>query len=85
MLHAQKLDPQNKAIQQELSVIKIKTVKDAHKEKNMYRKMLGTKKEIVDAKSERKESKIKTTTIAWSIIGGTIAAAVGVIAYKLIS
>ncbi|XP_033210522.1 peptidyl-prolyl cis-trans isomerase FKBP8 [Belonocnema kinseyi] len=86
LLHAQKLVPQNKAIQQELSVIKIKTVKDADKEKNLYRKMLGTKKENADAKGEeKKDRKIKTTTIAWSIIGGTIAAAVGVIAYKLIS
>lgn len=84
-LQVQKLDPQNKAVQQELSVIRGKTMKDVQKEKNLYRKMLGTKKEFTATKEVKKESKVKTTTIAWSIIGGTIVAAAGVIAYKLIS
>ena len=85
LLQAQKLDPQNKAVQQELMVIKEKTVNDAQKEKNMYRKMLGTKRENDVSRNLKKESKIKRTTIAWSIIGGTVVAAASVIAYKLIS
>lgn len=85
LFQAQKLDPQNKAIQHELSIIKGKTVKDVQKEKNMYRKMLGTKQEISSDKIFKNESKLKSSSIAWSIVGGTIVATVGVIAYKLIS
>ncbi|XP_043483886.1 peptidyl-prolyl cis-trans isomerase FKBP8 [Leptopilina heterotoma] len=82
---AQKLDPQNKAIQHELSIIKGKSEKDVQKEKNMYRKMLGTKQETSINKSLKNEGKIKSSFIAWSLIGGTIVATVGVIAYKFIS
>ncbi|XP_051175213.1 peptidyl-prolyl cis-trans isomerase FKBP8 [Leptopilina boulardi] len=85
LFQAQKLDPENKAIQRELSIIKEKSVKDVQKEKNMYRKMLGTKQEIDIDKNFKNESKIKSSSIAWGLIGGTIVATVGVIAYKFIS
>lgn len=82
---ALKIEPDNKAIQQELAILKKKSANDAHHEKNLYRKMLGApvSKKQNDVKSKKHEKVSKQLT--WSIIGGSIVAVAGIIAYKFVS
>ncbi|KAK2588930.1 hypothetical protein KPH14_001785 [Odynerus spinipes] len=87
LLQAAKLEPETKAIQQELTILREKNVKDAQHEKNLYRKMLGTHKTnnatTKDMKNQNK-SKIPNK-LAWSIIGGAVATVVGVLVYRFTS
>lgn len=85
LTQALKIEPENKAIQQELAILKKKSAKDAHHEKNLYRKMLGTpvEKKQKDLKTKKYEKVSKQLT--WSIIGGSIVAVAGIIAYKFVS
>ncbi|XP_046485180.1 peptidyl-prolyl cis-trans isomerase FKBP8 [Neodiprion pinetum] len=87
LLQAAKLDPDSKAIQQELAILKEKTAKDAKHEKNLYKKMLGTDKQNGSPNKNTNNQNPKTTpsTIAWSLIGGAVAAIAGVIVYRKIS
>ncbi|XP_046744804.1 peptidyl-prolyl cis-trans isomerase FKBP8-like [Diprion similis] len=87
LLQASKLDPDSKAIQQELAILKEKTAKDAKHEKNLYKKMLGTDKQNGTSNKNTNNQSSKTTpsTIAWSLIGGAVAAIAGVIVYRKIS
>ncbi|XP_058808343.1 peptidyl-prolyl cis-trans isomerase FKBP8 [Phymastichus coffea] len=82
---ALKIEPDNKAIQQELSILKKKNAKDASKEKNLYRKMLGAptdKKQDIKSSSNNRKLPRKLT---WSLLGGTIVAIAGIVAYKFAS
>ena len=86
LLQAAKLEPETKAIQMELAILKEKNAKDAQHEKNLYRKMLGTHKSNNIPKSTKKENKTKTTSkLTWSIIGGASAALVGLLLYRFVS
>lgn len=88
LLQASKLDPDSKAIQQELAVLKEKTAKDARHEKNLYKKMLGTDKQNGISSNKNDDTQNPKTTpskIAWSLIGGAVAAVAGVIVYRKIS
>lgn len=85
LLQALKIEPDNKAIQHELSILKKKSANDANKEKNLYRKMLGgpsDKKQ--NAKSLNSDQKAPAK-LTWSLLGGTIVAIAGIVAYKLVS
>lgn len=85
LLQALKLDPESKAIQQELVILKDKTAKDAIHEKNLYKKMLGTNKENCQRSNVNDDQKSKVSSyskIAWSLIGGAVAAVAGVIVYR---
>ncbi|XP_003427294.1 peptidyl-prolyl cis-trans isomerase FKBP8 [Nasonia vitripennis] len=83
---ASKIEPDNKAILQELSILKKKTAKDARHEKNLYRKMLGAtpdnKQNNVGTASSNKKTPAKLT---WSLAGGTLVAVAGLIAYRFAS
>lgn len=84
---AAKFDPESKAIQQELTVLKQKSARDSLHEKNLYRKMLGTPKQEQNSENSTKKSTKSSTTksklAVWSLIGGTIVAVTGVIVYRL--
>ncbi|XP_057331987.1 peptidyl-prolyl cis-trans isomerase FKBP8 [Microplitis mediator] len=84
---AAKLDPESKAIQQELSVLKGKSARENIYEKKLYRKMLGgssAESSSTESKKNSKPSKKSNKSkLAWSLIGGTLAAVTGVILYKL--
>ncbi|KAJ8679260.1 hypothetical protein QAD02_015047 [Eretmocerus hayati] len=84
LTQALKIDPENKAIQQELLIIKRKSAKDARHEKNLYRKMLGATPEKSQASSSARSHKA-STNLTWSILGGTAVAIVGLIAYRFVS
>ncbi|XP_011494478.1 PREDICTED: peptidyl-prolyl cis-trans isomerase FKBP8 [Ceratosolen solmsi marchali] len=86
LTQALKIEPENKAIQQKLLILKKKSAKDARHEKNLYRKMLGTvpDKRNNDVKNTP-DYKKAPTKLTWSLLGGTIVAVVGIIAYRLIS
>ncbi|XP_012269550.1 peptidyl-prolyl cis-trans isomerase FKBP8 isoform X2 [Athalia rosae] len=87
LLQASKLDPDSKAIQQELADLKEKRAKDAKHEKNLYKKMLGTHK--ANGTSNKNDDSINQKSakskIAWSLIGGAVAAMAGVIVYRRLS
>ncbi|XP_014206998.1 peptidyl-prolyl cis-trans isomerase FKBP8 [Copidosoma floridanum] len=85
LLQALKIEPDNKAVQKELEVLKKKSAKDAQHEKNLYRKMLGTTNNKNKSELNVKETKKVSTKVTWSLLGGTIAAVVGIVAYKFIS
>lgn len=83
---AARLDPESKTIQQELVILKEKNAKDARHEKNLYRKMLGTRKQNgVVPKDMDKKNNTTVAKVAWSLIGSAVAAMVGVVAYKYVS
>ncbi|KAL7303459.1 hypothetical protein TKK_0004641 [Trichogramma kaykai] len=83
---ALRIEPDNKAIQQEIAILKKKSVKDAHQEKNLYRKMLGNPaKRNKDTTKNDSENKIVSKNLTWSLLGGTIVAVFGIIAYKLVA
>lgn len=85
MLQAAKLEPETKIIQIELAVLKEKNAKDAQHEKKLYRKMLGTNKDLNISKKIEKD-KSKSSKIMWSLIGGaSTAAIVGMLVYRLTS
>lgn len=83
---ALKLDPESKAIQQELAILKEKNAKDARYEKNLYKKMLGTNKSSKEAEPKHpKETKPGRTTgkLMLSLVGGATAAVIGIlVAYR---
>lgn len=84
LLHAAKLEPDTKAIQVELAILKGKNVKDAQHEKNLYRKMLGTQKNNISPKNSKKENKNKNSSnLTWSLIGG--AAILSLLLYRFVS
>ncbi|KAG7211990.1 hypothetical protein KM043_011187 [Ampulex compressa] len=87
LLQAAKLEPETKAIQAELAILKEKNAKDAQHEKNLYRKMLGTHKNsnLVSKNVKRDGEKKIATKLVWSLIGGATAAAVGVLIYRFTS
>lgn len=87
LLQALKLQPETKAIQVELAILREKNAKDAQHEKNLYRKMLGTSKNNnVIPKNIKKENKYETTSkLTCSLIGGATAAILGVLLYRLVS
>lgn len=87
LLQASKLEPETKAIQAELAILKEKNAKDAQHEKHLYRKMLGThKNDNASHKNASKEIKSKTTSkLTWSLIGGATAAVLGVVLYRFVS
>ncbi|OAD61952.1 Peptidyl-prolyl cis-trans isomerase FKBP8 [Eufriesea mexicana] len=86
LLHAAKLEPDTKAIQVELAILKEKNVKDAQHEKNLYRKMLGTQKNNISPKNSKKENKNKNSSnLTWSLIGGATATILGLLLYRFVS
>lgn len=88
LLQAAKLEPDSKAIQAELAILKEKNAEDAQHEKNLYRKMLGTqKKNNSPTKNGKKDSVNKNSSkkIRWSLMCGVTAAAIGVLIYKFAS
>ncbi|XP_026666563.1 peptidyl-prolyl cis-trans isomerase FKBP8 isoform X2 [Ceratina calcarata] len=87
LLQASKLEPDTKAIQSELAILKEKNAKDAQHEKHLYRKMLGThKSDNTLPKNRNKEIKSKSTSkLTWSLIGGATAAILGVVLYRFVS
>ncbi|XP_015109871.1 peptidyl-prolyl cis-trans isomerase FKBP8-like [Diachasma alloeum] len=80
---AAKLDPDSKEIIRELSILKDKSARDTLHEKNLYRKMLGNPKESMQSSKKTVSASNSTGRLAWSLIGGTIAAIAGVIVYRL--
>ncbi|KAH0560442.1 peptidyl-prolyl cis-trans isomerase FKBP8 [Cotesia glomerata] len=86
---AAKLDPESKAIQQELLILKEKSARENIYEKKLYRKMLGGSKaensSPADSKKQSNSSKqrSKSKLAIWSLIGGTLATFAGIIVYKL--
>ncbi|KAF7994317.1 hypothetical protein HCN44_003407 [Aphidius gifuensis] len=78
---AAKLDPESKAITQELSVLRQKLVNESVEQKKLYKKMLGSPKKIENMSSTA-SSKFKNKLAVWSLFGGTLAAVAGVIVYK---
>ncbi|XP_054000627.1 peptidyl-prolyl cis-trans isomerase FKBP8 isoform X1 [Hylaeus anthracinus] len=87
LLQAAKLEPETKAIQVELAILKEKNAKDAQHEKNLYRKMFGTSKiNNSVSKNMKKENKSGSVSkLTWSLIGGATAAVVGVLLYRVVS
>ncbi|XP_076241970.1 peptidyl-prolyl cis-trans isomerase FKBP8 [Calliopsis andreniformis] len=88
LLQAAKLEPESKAIQAELTILKQKNAKDAQHEKNLYRKMLGTNKNNnALSKITKNDNKSKITSkLTWGLIGGGVSAAlVGVLLYRFTS
>ncbi|XP_029042311.2 peptidyl-prolyl cis-trans isomerase FKBP8 [Osmia bicornis bicornis] len=88
LLQAARLEPETKAIQTELAILKEKNAKDAQHEKNLYRKMLGTqeKNNNVSSKNAKGKYQIKNTSkLTWSLIGGATAAAMGILLYRFVS
>ncbi|XP_031831765.1 peptidyl-prolyl cis-trans isomerase FKBP8 [Nomia melanderi] len=86
LLQAAKLEPETKAIQVELTVLKEKIAKEAQHEKNLYRKMFGTHKNNIPLKNTKKESTTKAVSnITWSLIGGATAAIAGFLLYRFVS
>lgn len=81
--HAAKLDPDSKEIIRELCILKEKSARDTLHEKNLYRKMLGSPKESMQISKTPVSSSKTTGGLAWSLIGGTIAAIAGVLVYRL--
>ncbi|KAK0173215.1 hypothetical protein PV328_006447 [Microctonus aethiopoides] len=88
--YAAKLDPDSKAIQNELTILKEKSARDSLYEKNLYRKMLGGTKQNDENNSTKnhlnsssKLSNSKSKIAVWSLIGGTIVAVTGIIVYRL--
>ncbi|KAL2733579.1 peptidyl-prolyl cis-trans isomerase FKBP8 [Vespula maculifrons] len=84
LLQAAKLEPESKAIQQELAILKEKNVKDAQHEKNLYRKMLGTHK-INNTTMKKKNKNDTSNKLVWSLIGGAAVTVVGVLIYRFTS
>lgn len=86
---AAKLDPESKAIQQELLILKEKSARENIYEKKLYRKMLGgSKAENSSSADSKKQSNFskprsKSKLAIWSLIGGTLATFAGIIVYKL--
>lgn len=83
---AAKLDPESKAIAQELSLLKQKLVHESAEQKKLYKKMLGSPKEKSQTSNKNSSSsstKSKSKFGVWSILGGTLAAVAGVIVYRL--
>ncbi|XP_043784436.1 peptidyl-prolyl cis-trans isomerase FKBP8-like isoform X1 [Apis laboriosa] len=87
LLQAAKLEPETKAIQMELAILKEKNAKDAQHEKNLYRKMLGAhKNNNTSLKNLKKGNKNKNSSkFTWSLIGGATAAVLSVLLYRFIS
>lgn len=87
LLQAAKLEPETKAIQQELAILKEKNVKDAQHEKNLYRKMLGTHKtnNATTKNTNNKDKSKMSNKLTWSLIGGAVATVVGVLVYRFTS
>ncbi|XP_076764044.1 peptidyl-prolyl cis-trans isomerase FKBP8 [Xylocopa sonorina] len=87
LLQAAKLEPETKAIQTELAILKEKNAKDAQHEKNLYRKMLGAHKNNIHSKNIKNEHKSKNSSklVTWSLIGGATAAILGVALYRFVS
>ncbi|KOX77548.1 Peptidyl-prolyl cis-trans isomerase FKBP8 [Melipona quadrifasciata] len=86
LLQAAKLDPETKAIQTELAILKEKNAKDAQHEKNLYRKMLGThKNDNSSQKNTKKRKNRDTSKLTWSLIGGAAAAVLSVFLYRFVS
>ncbi|KAF3429284.1 hypothetical protein E2986_10194 [Frieseomelitta varia] len=83
LLQAAKLDPEIKAIQMELAILKEKNAKDARHEKNLYRKMLGTHNS--SQKNTKKQRNRNTSKLTWSLIGGAAAAILSVFLYRFVS
>lgn len=85
LLQAAKLEPDTKAIQQELAILKEKNAKDVQHEKDLYRKMLGTHKDNnAAAKNLKKQNESKTMNKLWWGAFG-LAAVIGVVTYRLSS
>ena len=84
MTQALEVEPDNKTILQELAILKRKSAKDAHHEKNLYKKMLGTANKSLN-ETKKSDKKIAPTKLTWSLLGGTVAAVVGIIAYRFMS
>lgn len=86
LLQAAKLEPETKAIQSELAILKEKNAKDAQHEKNLYRKMLGAHKNDNNSQKNTKEQKSKNSSkLTWSLIGGATAAILSVFLYRFVS
>lgn len=87
LLHAAKLEPETKAIQQELAIIKEKNLRDAQHEKNLYRKMLGTHKtnNTATKNAKNKEKSKLSNKFAWSLVGGAVATVAGILVFRLLS
>ena len=85
LLQAAKLDPETKAIQMELAILKEKNAKDARHEKNLYRKMLGTHKNDNSSQKNTKKQRNRNTKLTWSLIGGAAAAVLSVFLYRFVS
>lgn len=86
LLQAAKLEPETKAIQSELAILKEKNAKDAQHEKNLYRKMLGAHKNDNNSQKSTKEQKSKNSSkLTWSLIGGATAAILSVFLYRFVS
>ncbi|KAL2717503.1 peptidyl-prolyl cis-trans isomerase FKBP8 [Vespula squamosa] len=84
LLQAAKLEPESKAIQQELAILKEKNVKDLQHEKILYRKMLGTHK-INNTTMKKKNKNDTSNKLVWSLIGGAAVTVVGVLIYRFTS
>ncbi|XP_043498544.1 peptidyl-prolyl cis-trans isomerase FKBP8 [Polistes fuscatus] len=86
-LQAAKLDPESKAIRQELAILKRKNVKDAQHEKILYRKMLGTQKMSgASTKNHKNNNKNRDSNkLVWSLICGAAVTIAGVLIYKFTS
>ncbi|XP_076389119.1 peptidyl-prolyl cis-trans isomerase FKBP8 isoform X2 [Megachile rotundata] len=88
LLQAARLEPETKAIQTELAILKEKNAKDAQHEKNLYRKMLGTheKNNNISSKDAKRKNEIKTSSkVTWSLIGGATVATIGILLYRFVS
>lgn len=85
MAQALKIEPDNKAILQELSILKKKSAKDAHHEKNLYRKMLGATPDNKQNNGTTSSNKKTPAKLTWSLVGGTLVAVAGLIAYRFAS
>ena len=85
LLQAAKLEPETKAIQTELTILKEKNAKDARHEKNLYRKMLGTHKNNNRSQKNTKKQNRNTSKLTWGLIGGAAAAVLSVFLYRFVS
>ncbi|XP_065335302.1 peptidyl-prolyl cis-trans isomerase FKBP8 isoform X2 [Cloeon dipterum] len=75
---ANKIEPDNKPIQQELAKVVAKSKQELTKQKNLYRKMLGQ-----DDKKSSKEENTPVSKYSWKLVAGSAAAvAAGVLFYK---
>lgn len=86
-LEVQKLEPEMKSVQVELTSLKEKISKESKKEKNLYAKMLGIDKGANKvSKNVKIEDKSKIAKgILWTLLGASAAVVGSILIHRFVS